>query len=350
MIERFNEAEPLLNEALQIFRATNNPSGEGATLNSLGRVAFYHGHLDDARSLCQNALGILQNANDIHGEANSLTELAEVARKQRRFDEANDLTHRALGLLKQVHDTHDEAAAYALLGEIAADQGYGSKAKGLYEQALTTMRALNARRDIALILELLGSLAVAQDKLTEAAQYYAEAQQLFHEVIYQSKEADAYYWLGCIALRQAKRTASPSLFLEQAEASFADATLLYSALGNDVKLGVIKGFLADIACLKGDNVQAVALYQSSLQILRQSGDQINYSMGVVKFGVFLIETLHDRERGCRCLTEARTIQSQVRYEGPILYNAESQSRRLRCFSQTSFPKSKKKRAQRKRKR
>jgi tetratricopeptide (TPR) repeat protein len=125
----FTRARAWFQEALEIFRALQQPSHIGDVLDGLGVVAWGTGNPDGAAALYERALELFQQVNDGLG-------IAEV------------LVHQ---------------------GKIAQQQGDAASALAKYRKALTIRTDFGFKLGIAECLEALASLAVQGDAPTRGA-------------------------------------------------------------------------------------------------------------------------------------------------------------------------------------
>lgn len=180
---RYDEAEPLSRDALNIRRTTlgeENP-GYAQSLNNLAFLLRAKGRYDEAEPLYREALDIRRTTlGEAHPDyAQSLNNLAELLRVTERFAEAEQLFRAALEIGSEtLGEAHPEYATYlnnlALLLEAA---GRYDEAEPLFRRALDIRRTAlrEAHPDYAGSLNNLAVLLEAMGRYDEAEPLYREA-------------------------------------------------------------------------------------------------------------------------------------------------------------------------------
>ncbi len=180
---RYTEAESLLNEALQLRRASL-PDGHpdiAQSLNNLAGLYYSQGRFAEAEPLYNEALQIDRAAlpEGHPGIATDLNNLAELYRSKGRYPEAEPLYHEALHIHRaSLPDGHPSIAIS--LGNLAGlyqSQGRYAEAEPLYHEALQIHRASlpDGHPDIATSLNNLAVLYEIQGRFAESTALYREA-------------------------------------------------------------------------------------------------------------------------------------------------------------------------------
>jgi predicted ATPase len=152
-------AETLMNQALAIFRASDDGPGQGVVLNALGVVYHRMERFEDARRSLSEAVGVWRGLGREQAALRSLANLASVA-----FD-AGD-TVQAAELYRETRAQCESAgdaagAAWAVSGEARVEhfrQDYAA-ARALYEEALARFERVQDNWGVGDSLLALGVIA-----------------------------------------------------------------------------------------------------------------------------------------------------------------------------------------------
>jgi tetratricopeptide (TPR) repeat protein len=159
---RDSAAQPLLKEAIELFKEQNQSYFRTVTRVHLGNVELGLGNSEQARVLHEEA----------HVEACALGEnwllsfalnnLGEVARTQGRYDLARKYYEESEALLRDTRDKGDVARFVHTLGYIAQHEGDYARAESQFRKSLAMFRQLGNRRGIAECLAGLAGLKARQ--------------------------------------------------------------------------------------------------------------------------------------------------------------------------------------------
>ena len=190
-LARYEEAEPLLREALDINRKAL-PAGHpdiANSLNSLAELLQPQNKLAEAEPLFREALEIWRKALPAgHPDiAASLNNLAGLLQDQNKLAEAEPLLRESFEIYRKALPAGHPDIAKSLnnLAMLLQDQNKLAEAEPLFREALEINRkALPAGHpDIANALYNLGRLLQAQNKLAEAEPLYREALEIWRKAL-----------------------------------------------------------------------------------------------------------------------------------------------------------------------
>jgi predicted ATPase/class 3 adenylate cyclase len=175
------EARPLLERSLELFRKLGDARGEAEALTSLGFEATIRGNLDHAQALFESSLELRRQVGELVLVADSLHDLGFVALHRDDYERAEGLMGEGLSLFRQAGELRGVAVAAGNLGDIAAERGDLQRAQGLREEALSISQALGDKMSIAINLWNLARTAAqggnhqrAITLLTEALESFAD--------------------------------------------------------------------------------------------------------------------------------------------------------------------------------
>lgn len=180
---RYDQAEPLFREALQITRDTlgaRHPTTANR-LNNLAALLNATGRYDEAEPLYREALEITRDALGPNHPttATNLNNLAELLRATGRYDEAEPLYRETLQITRDALGPNHPTTAASLnnLAELLRMTGRYDQAEPLHREALQITRDTldPSHPDTAIRLNNLALLLRATDRADEATPLYLES-------------------------------------------------------------------------------------------------------------------------------------------------------------------------------
>ena len=159
---RDGDAQPLLEQASQFFKKTDQPYFHALTLVHLGNAELGLGHLEKARAYHEEALAEARSIDENWLISFALNNLGEVARTQGQFDLARKYYEECEALLRTTGDKGDVARFVHNLGYIAQHEEEFELAESQFRKSLTMFRRLGNRRGIAECLAGLAGLKAQQ--------------------------------------------------------------------------------------------------------------------------------------------------------------------------------------------
>jgi CHAT domain-containing protein/Flp pilus assembly protein TadD len=176
-------------QALSLFRAVGNKSGEATTLNNIGRVYDSLGEKQKALDYFNQALPLRRAVRDKPGEATTLNNIglvyADLGKKQKALDYFNQ----ALPLFRAVRNKSGEATTLNNIGRVYDDLGEKQKALDYFNQALPLRRAVGDKSEEATTLNNIGFVYDSLGEKQKALDYFNQALPLFRAVRNKSGEA-----------------------------------------------------------------------------------------------------------------------------------------------------------------
>ena len=171
-------AQPLLEDAFDLFRELGDRRGMANVRDSLGDAAFFLGDLDQALALHAENLRQRRALGDRWGVAMTLNSLGWVVQAQGDPDRAKDLLEECLAIVRELGDLRGTAMSLGGLGLIALDLGDLPRAAAWTAEGLTLMHALGNRVDVALNVEALAVVAARLGQAARAARLFGAAEAL----------------------------------------------------------------------------------------------------------------------------------------------------------------------------
>ena len=214
----WDAAEPLIEEALVLFRRAGRRRKTAFSLSSLGWVALQRGDAERGALLCEEALGIARELGDERAQSAALNTLGEVRSVQGDHDQAiahkeevlalrrklddpllvsnallnlgyatfrsgdfvrsRNRLEESLVVARDIGDTLHQASALYLLAEIDLLAGDPGAAAPRIRESLALYTELDSDRDRAYCLVVLAGIAAADRAFDEAARFLGAADAL----------------------------------------------------------------------------------------------------------------------------------------------------------------------------
>jgi tetratricopeptide (TPR) repeat protein len=169
-------------EALPLFRHTENIVGEANCIACLGDIARERSDYDAARARYEEALPLYRRGGNFLGEANCITGLANIARGASDHDAARIRYEEALLLYRGIGDTLGEANCIQGLGDSALQRSDHDDAQARYKEALSLYRRVGSILGEANCLQGLGDSAINRSEKDSAKSYFDESLTLYSQV------------------------------------------------------------------------------------------------------------------------------------------------------------------------
>jgi predicted ATPase/DNA-binding SARP family transcriptional activator len=174
-------AEPLLDEALELFRTTGRGRETVFALSDLGFVTLMQGETERSSAFCEEALAAARDLDDARAISAALMSLGDVRSTQGAHEEARALYEEAVDLRRTLGDPLLVADAVYNLGVIAFKGGELERAQEACTEALAIARTLGeathvaaAQFTLAEIHLLAGAYVAAEEAIRESLGLYAE--------------------------------------------------------------------------------------------------------------------------------------------------------------------------------
>jgi len=162
------QAAPLVERSLEVFRERGERHRVASALNSLGTVKRSLGDLESARSLLEESIAVRRELGDEAGTAGALSNLGIVAFEQGDLDEAEARFTETLALDRTHANEWGAAVALDNLAAVALERGDYAAASGLVRDTLMSAQRLADRELIAFGLEKAAVLEAADGNALQA--------------------------------------------------------------------------------------------------------------------------------------------------------------------------------------
>lgn len=178
----YARATPLLEEALELYRALGDRRGSAQALNTLANGATDQGEYTRASALFDESLSHWQALGDDAGRAMVLRNLGIVEARQGNLERAKEWSREALRVYRATGDTGSIAASLTLLGELALNEHDLAEAEALLAEGLELAREIGHQRITATTLCSLGDLGRERGQFERARERLEEGLRLAREL------------------------------------------------------------------------------------------------------------------------------------------------------------------------
>jgi predicted ATPase/DNA-binding SARP family transcriptional activator len=216
-LERLEQAQPALREALTLFRDAGDERGETLVLLRLGAAEFIAGAPERTLALAEQALAIYERLDDTPGIARTLHQIAEALRDLGEFERSAELFARSIEI-RRANGLGSWAATVHSLGDLHLDAGDMPTAGRYYREALALGLQEGDVRLAAYCLAGLACVAARSEDATAAGRLWNLAERLEHEIGFRMVAAER--------VRYERNLAPPLTNTEEYRAGIADAATL----------------------------------------------------------------------------------------------------------------------------
>jgi tetratricopeptide (TPR) repeat protein len=257
-------AEPLLQEALTLWRRIDNAEGVAKALNHLGNLYRYRLDYPGARDYLNQALAMRRAVGNERGMAVSLRNLGLLASAQRDYETARTCYEEALPLARRLGDKRVIATLTNALATVAFADGDRPGARRLAEEGFALSRELGDRQTIAEHLTVLAGIGGADGEGAAAVAMLDEALAIWRALGARDAEAASYTTVGEMALSAGDWT-SARAYLDAAVAA-------WRRLGDDAALARVTNLCGWSAVMNGEPALAGRLLEEAVALARSMGE------------------------------------------------------------------------------
>jgi predicted ATPase/DNA-binding CsgD family transcriptional regulator len=208
----FVAAQAYHQEALELWRALDDPVGVSRALHDLGLIARAQGKYAEARTLYEECLTIKREIGDLTGLALTLNSLAVVVTHQEDIAAAHALFTESLAVARSIGDQTSIALALSNLGQVALFRGDCAAARSYSSESLAIARQIGASQPIAGILHTLGMVCLVEGAYAEARDLLLEALTLLQQIGAMRAIFEALEGLACLAVALGAADVAARLF------------------------------------------------------------------------------------------------------------------------------------------
>ena len=303
--------------ALEMYRDSGDPFGEGQTLGNLGNIYYILGRYPEAISLHTDALNLQQEIGHRQGEARSLGNLGSVYHALGDYDRAVELNELSLAIERELGNRQGESSALRALGKTYDAWGQYERALEVYNLSLELARLAGDRRGEAYSLASLGQVYEGLAQYETSVEFYNFSLEIFQEIDDLHGEAKIVLFLGEVhqflqeyksakefyrsalemfralgdrageasALGNLGVTYHTTAEYDRALEAFSLALEIFRSLGDRAREASVVGSMGNTYFFMGNYERAIELQQQSLTISRDLGDRLTEGIALSNLGL-----------------------------------------------------------------
>jgi serine/threonine-protein kinase len=311
---RFDEAERLVREALDISRARAAADAPALadTTTALGEVLVEKGDYPAAIGVLEAVAARRPAGGDTAEHAATLRQLVNAYFYAGRMDDAERVGHTVLDVTRRVHGARHPLVADDLvnLGAVNHERGRYKEAEALYREALAITEGWYGKDHTrtASNLTMLGRSISFQKRFDEAELLLQRARAIQERVFGPTHPAvaSALNDLGNIAVQSGR--------LDDAAAAFTRMVDIYRAVypGKHYLIGIALSNLGGVYLARTDYARAQALYREAIAMFAdtQSPTHLNVGIARLKLGRTLLRDGRQAEAEKELLAGMEIVQAQ----------------------------------------
>jgi predicted ATPase len=213
----FQGAQPLLEEALTLFREAGDEASEAALLNALAWTHAHTGPLDRADRIAQDALEVCRRRGDQRGSAVALHNLSWIAVYRGLPRRAISFADASIEIRQRLGD--QRRAAFTLANRSRAERQTGefAAAHATLAVAMKTAQELDDRQLLGLIRMAAGQVQLGEGDAESAARSLQEALDLWQNVRHEFAAGDCLNWLAAAEIEIGRPENASALLIRAAE-------------------------------------------------------------------------------------------------------------------------------------
>lgn len=301
LVGQSGDVEPLLQEALSIFREIGDVRGQSAVLTGMGNNARDRGNYEQAKAYHQEGLKLVDQGQDPWRWAIHKAFLGQSAEREGDLQQAELLLHESEEQYRQLGDLWGEALALQLLGKVNLRRCQLQQAEARYRKVLEIHRELGARRPEGVDLNSLGEIALRRGHLEKARQWLEQSLSIRREVRDRRGEGVDSIFLGQVYQAQGDA--------DQAERWFQDGYTIFLDMKELRAQGWSCSCLGQLALQRGQLDEAAILLEDALSTRRKVKDRPGEAVDLRALGQLALQK-KQLEQASSFLEQALTLARQ----------------------------------------
>lgn len=255
----FQPAAQILDEALALFRVSNDRTGEAMTLRAWGWLASSMSDSPRARRYFEQSLPIFRSLNDRLMVATVLSNLVHVlSYASAPYEQTRAYAEESLAIFRELGQPHGIALALRQLGINETLAGNYAAAVAACAEALAIWRRRGGTREVAWTLEMLGEAYWLLGDVSAAVSHWHEALSLFQTMDEEFGTMVLFHHLGQVERAQGN--------LDRAAHYYVCALLYFGKLDTLYFVSRCLAGLGGVALARGKAERAAQLLAAAYRI------------------------------------------------------------------------------------
>jgi predicted ATPase/class 3 adenylate cyclase/Tfp pilus assembly protein PilF len=280
-----------------------NATQRGMALLTHARTLQRTGQPGQAQPLLDQALDLAHQTGDRRQEGAARSNLGAVLRIQGRMVEARRQLEAALAIEREIGNRRIEGSILTNLGRLHVDQGRVEQGRAQYNQALAIQRELGNRVEEASVLNQLAVILGEAGRLPEARAHFEESLAISQELGDRVAEGEVLNNLGCLHHDQGR--------LEEARSVYEMALAMHREVGNRRFEGYALGDLGRLHCEQGRFADARACLEQALAITRETADRRIEGAELRSLGELFLRQGHADDAAVAAFAKAEAVLREI---------------------------------------
>jgi len=274
-----DEAEALLQRALEIAELAGQHDLEASIHNRLGGICFQRDQAGAARDYVRRSLAMRERIGDIVAVARTYNNLGLLDWKQGDWQSALDNFNRAYQLQANQGDVEAMIELESNLGLLQIDRGFFAEAERHLQSSLDRARQIGHAFQMGLAYLHLTLLCTNSGEWQRALDYGAQSAEMFNNIGARDHLLGLYVTMGQARLGQGN--------LDKADEAVRQSQATYEELGGE-ESGRVDDYarlvylMAEIAQARGVYEQASFYYQRSMALFEHTGDRLQRGRALLR--------------------------------------------------------------------
>jgi CHAT domain-containing protein len=323
----FSAAFQSWQQALKLFRATQDRRGESAALGNLGIAYKALGNYAQAIEYQEQSLAIDRALKNRRGEGDALGNLGNVYQLLGNYAKAIEYQEQSLAIARELNDRQSEGASLGNLGLAYESLANYPKAIAYQEQRLAITRVIKDRLGESQALGNLGNVYTFTGNYEKAIEYQLQSLAITRELKDRLGEAQSLNNLGLAHKAMGNYS--------QAIAYYEQSLAIARILKDPNNLGIAIGNLGNIYYFLGNYAKAIEYQNLSLKLKRIIRDRQGEAVSLGDLGV-IYEALGDAKKAIDYYQQRLTITRDLKDrhgESEALGNLGNAHLRLKDYEQ-----------------
>jgi CHAT domain-containing protein len=251
--------------AYSLSQSIHDDLWKTTALNDIGYAYIYLGDYQKAREHTNQALELSRQINYRDGEAQALNNLGEIQFSLSQMGEALDCFNQSLTIWQSRRNRQGQAQVLLNIGYVYGDLGEIHKSLDSYQKALTLWRTIGPNRGQARTLTAIGGAYNFLGNHQDALKHHQQALQILQDIGDRDGEAATLNGIGYLY---------DGLGDKRAALNYYDQSWrLFEAVGNLMGQGYTIYYIGNIHSFLGDKQKALECHRRGLQLARDLKDQ-----------------------------------------------------------------------------
>lgn len=264
----------ILRRSYNIFQQLNNTLEIDLTINHLGRISRRLGQRDLAMAYHQIVLERDDRVDQderlvARGKIEAYRCISRLWRDNGQWDKAIEFCNKSLSLARKNNEYYDEGLALTRLAELYVYKGRWQEAQIVCDSSLAILNGFENDLALAGAHNIAGRIATWNQRNEEAINHYLHALFLYRMI-------SGNIGVVMVMLDLARHY----MFIGDIKKAFNysnEANIIADSIGDDVLKAICTTSLAELILIQGDWDKAKNLYETSMNILYENGNQYKYT-------------------------------------------------------------------------